>query len=140
MSESTAGLVTSHCIRLRRAANEVSKLYDSYLKQAGVSANQFSLLAALENLGEGSVSDLANYVGLERTTVTRTIRPLLERGLVADVSERGTRSRCLKLTEKGEITRREGSALWMQAEQEMEKRVEDLDLFEKMLRNLKVTS
>ena len=113
-----------HCINLRRAAGMVSELYDAYLEPAGISVNQLSLLVNLRHLGTASVSDLASYVGLERTTVVRTVKPLLERGLVEDASAIGQRNRALQLTVLGKQTLKQALPLWNEAQREMERRLE----------------
>lgn len=112
-----------YCIHLRRAANGVSQFYDSFLAPTGLSVNQFSLLLNLERLGSGSVSDLAHYVGLERTTLVRTLRPLLERGLITDAAETGRRSRDLRLTEAGRRAVDQGLPLWERAQAEISRRL-----------------
>lgn len=67
-----------------------------------------------------SVSDLANGVGLERTTVVRTLKPLIKRGFISDISEPETRRRKLHLTEKGCKTVAKAKPLWLQAQDENE--------------------
>lgn len=101
----------------------VSELYDAYLEPSGISVNQLSLLVNLRHLGTASVSDLASYVGLERTTVVRTVKPLLERGLVEDASAIGQRNRALQLTVLGKQTLKQALPLWNEAQGEMERRL-----------------
>lgn len=112
-----------YCIGLRRAANAVSEIYDGFLKPVGLSVNQFSLVVNLSRLECGSVSDLANYVGLERTTVVRALKPLMARGLIEDVSMPGRRERALRLTRQGEKLLAEGLPLWETAQAEIERRL-----------------
>lgn len=112
-----------YCINLRRAANTVSTLYDQFLEPVGLTVNQFSLLENLSRLGTCCVSELAAYVGLERTTLVRTLQPLIDRGLIRDTSTAGQRSRSLQLTELGEKTRKQGLPYIERAKAEMENRV-----------------
>lgn len=112
-----------YCINLRRAANTVSTLYDQFLEPVGLTVNQFSLLENLSRLGTCCVSELAAYVGLERTTLVRTLQPLIDRGLIRDTSTAGQRSRSLQLTELGEKTRQQGLPYIERAKAEMENRV-----------------
>lgn len=117
-----------YCINLRRAANTVSALYDRFLEPVGLTVNQFSLLENLSRLGTCCVSELAAYVGLERTTLVRTLQPLIHRGLIRDISAAGQRSRSLQLTELGERTRRQGLPYLERAKAEMENRLGKEDL------------
>jgi len=112
-----------YCINLRRAANTLSRLYDEFLTPTGLSVNQLSLLVNLNRLETGSVSDLASFVGLERTTLVRTLKPLLEKGLIADNSAAGQRNRALQLTEMGKQTMEQGLPLWESAQAEIERRI-----------------
>lgn len=112
-----------YCINLRRAANIVSDLYDHCLDPAGLSVTQYSLLSNLQKIDSCSVTDLANYVGLERTTVVRTLRPLFAKGLISDASAPEQRNKILQVTKKGEGVLEQCRALWEQAQKEVERRM-----------------
>ncbi|MBQ9989328.1 MAG: winged helix-turn-helix transcriptional regulator [Lachnospiraceae bacterium] len=112
-----------YCINLRRAASSITALYDEILAPTGLSTTQFSLLGGLQSLGESTITQLADHVGLERTTLTRTLRPLMEQGLVQDLSVPGARNRILSLTELGQQTLKQGLPLWRQAQTEVEQRL-----------------
>ena len=105
-----------YCINLRRAANTVSNIYDKFLMSTDLSVNQFSLILNLNRLGVCSVSDLAAYIGLERTTVVRTIKPLIDRGLITDIASDNQRNRSLTLTEAGKEKIEKGLPLWENAQ------------------------
>lgn len=124
-----------HCINLRRAANVVSQLYDHFLEPVGLSVNQFSLLRNIGRLQPCSVSDLANVVGLERTTLVRTLKPLMDRGLIADRAAAGQRNRALVLTTQGEQVVGEGGGLWEQAQTRIEEKIgaEGIEELERLL-------
>lgn len=112
-----------YCINLRRAANVVSQMYDDYLVEVGVTVNQFSMLNSIARMGSCSVSSLAEAMGLERTTLVRTLRPLLDRGLVRDTAGAGRRARSLELTEAGRDLIRQGMQPWEAAQAEVERRL-----------------
>ena len=90
MAEKKRRSSTCHCIQLRRAASRVTERYDMALAPAGLTVGQYSLLAHLERLEPVSVSRLAEELELERTTLVRTLKPVLARQLVADAAEPGT--------------------------------------------------
>lgn len=112
-----------HCINIRRAANRISKFYDNTLKSIGLSVNQYSLLVNLSRLERSNITTLANYVDLERTTLVRTIKPLIEKQFIEDIAIEGKRDRELVLTEKGLEKVRQGEILWTKAQNEIENRV-----------------
>lgn len=107
-----------YCINLRRAVGAVSAFYDRELAPIELTVNQFSLLRNLSRVEPCSVSTLAAYVGLERTTLVRTLKPMLERGLIADMAASGQRNRVLQLTEQGRMVMQQGVPLWEQAQAE----------------------
>ena len=112
-----------YCINLRRAANSLTAIYGRHLSPLGISVNQFSLLRNIDRLGTCSVSDLASCVGLDRTPLTRTLRPLLDRGLVVDTAKDGHRDRALQLTDEGRALKDRGGPMWDAAQAEVERRI-----------------
>jgi len=127
-----------YCINLRRAANAVTDLYDRTFQPIGLTASQYSLLKNINRLKVCSVSDLAIYVGLERTTLVRSLKPLFKLGYIEDVSEKGRRSRQLKVTEAGQQILNQGELLWIKAQTELEQKVgkEKLEQLSEILEQL----
>lgn len=73
------------CARLRRLTRRMTALYDRELAPTGLRLTQYSLLATLRREawdGGVPVTDLASAMDMDRTTLTRNLRPLLEQGLV----------------------------------------------------------
>ena len=89
---------------LRKASRTVSQAYDDALRPAGLKATQFTLLATLNKRGEVSVSELAAALVMDRTTLTRNLKPLENRGLVATAPGQDRRVRQIALTEAGRET------------------------------------
>src|SRR5256712_7037128 len=92
------------CGRLRRATRALTQLYDDLMAPSGLRITQFSLLGTLARNGTARISDLADSLLLDRTALSRTLDPLLERGLVSIVSGRDERTREVSLTRAGEKT------------------------------------
>lgn len=127
MSNVTRKITSCYCINLRRAANSITSYYDSVMEPLGISITQFSLLSSIKKLEHCTVSDLAIHMGLERTTVVRTLKPLLEKGYVEDTSEKGRRNRNLQLTSSGHEIMAHARPLWQQAQ---DKIAEDIGIKE----------
>ena len=123
MAEKKRRSSTCHCIQLRRAASRVTERYDMALAPAGLTVGQYSLLAHLERLEPVSVSRLAEELELERTTLVRTLKPVLARQLVADAAEPGRRSRALTLTGEGRTLLEQARPLWRAAHEDVERRL-----------------
>ncbi len=90
-----------HCLAARRRARAITRHYEAKLRRHGLRATQFSILAALALAGPMPTGRLAELLGLERTTLTRSAALLERRGwLRGDRSEDG-RERPLRLTASG---------------------------------------
>ena len=101
MPEKTHPKIACYCIRLRRAAATLTDYYDQVLQPFGISVNQFSLLSALYKNQDIGTGKLANQVGLEKSTLVRSLQPLIKDGLVEDRATAG-RSHKWHLTGKGD--------------------------------------
>jgi len=104
------------CGRLRRATRALTQLYDDLMAPSGLRITQFSLLRALARDGTARISDLADALLLDRTALSRTLDPLLERGLVSIVSGRDARTREVSLTRAGEKALRAALPHWKRAQ------------------------
>lgn len=112
-----------HCINLRRAANSITEYYDRTLESGGLTLNQYSLLKNLKRLGVCSTSEWAEYVGLERTTLVRNLKPLFLRGFIEDISITGTRNRQIQLTTNGIAVLDICDSLWEKAQKGVEDKI-----------------
>ena len=112
-----------YCINLRRLSNLITHKYDRHLVEIHLSVNQYSLLVNINQLDICSVSDLAIYIGLERTTLVRTLKPLFDKELIEDISETAQRNRQIKITQKGKEILEKGKPLWKQAQKEIEDKI-----------------
>jgi DNA-binding MarR family transcriptional regulator len=89
------------CFSIRRAARAVTQLYDDMLRPSGLRATQFSLLAVIRLTGTGTITALADAAVMDRTTLTRNLKPLAEAGLVAVREGDDARVREVTLTAAG---------------------------------------
>ncbi len=89
------------CANLRRATRVVTQVYDAALKPVGLRATQFNLLAALAKRGGVAMTPLAEGLVMDRTTLTRNLKPLIARGLVRVEQEQDQRVRKIHLTDDG---------------------------------------
>lgn len=112
-----------YCINSRRLSNLITNKYDKHLQEINLTVNQYSLLVNINQLEICSVSDLAIYVGLERTTLVRTLKPLFDKKLIEDISETTQRNRQIKITQIGKEILEKGKPLWKQAQKEIEDKI-----------------
>jgi DNA-binding MarR family transcriptional regulator len=90
-----------HCLAARRTARAITRLYEEKLRPHGLRATQFSILAALALKGPTPVSELAELLGLERTTLTRSAALLERNGWVRAARSEDARERPLQLPPAG---------------------------------------
>jgi len=109
-----------YCINLRRASSALTEYYNQALAPLQLSISQYSVLANLKAVEPCSVTELSAQTRLDRTTLVRNLKPLMDHGLISDRSIPGRRSRQLALTEHGESVRKKAKALWKQAQAEVD--------------------
>jgi len=111
------------CLHLRRAARRLTRLYDHALEPAGLTVNQFGLLANLHGAGGAglSIGALAERLGMDPTTLNRDLKPLRADGLVRDAADPlDRRVRLVLVTAKGRARLAKAVPHWRRVQQETE--------------------
>ena len=89
------------CFNLRRVSRMVTQFYDAELRRHGIRPTQTPILAALAAKSGWTMEELSDWLGMERTTLVRNLRPL-EREDFIKIEGGGRGSRvALSLTSKG---------------------------------------
>jgi DNA-binding MarR family transcriptional regulator len=104
------------CSQLRQAARAVSGLYDEFLAASGVTVTQYALLVNVGRADGVSRTVLADRLGMERTTLTRNLRPLERGGLIREEAGTDRRVRVLRLTPRGLATLNWSYPHWEEAQ------------------------
>ena len=116
-------------LRLRRAARRATQIYDRALVPAGVTVTQLGLLAYLygndAERGEGlSISALADKLGMDPTTLNRSLKPLEVAGLVSSApAPLDRRIRMVAITASGRARLHQAAPLWRLAQDEVTQRI-----------------
>lgn len=107
------------CMSARRAANALTYYYDKMFENMGITVNQYSLMVNINSVGTTNITDLTRIVKLDKSTLTRTLAPLIEVGYI--YSERGKNRRevMLSLTKEGKVKLEEVSPVWQKVQEEM---------------------
>jgi DNA-binding MarR family transcriptional regulator len=116
-------LATCLCHKARMAARVITRVYDEALRRTGLRATQLAVLAAVGARGALSIKSLADSLEMERTTLTRNLRPLEEKGFVVLAPEARHRSRMLTLTAAGRAALAGAVPLWEEAQRSVRKRL-----------------
>ena len=101
---------------LRRTANLVTRVYNAYLAPSGLEVTQYSILRKIQSGKASSASELAELVGVERSTLARNLERLVSAGLVSTLTGEGRRVRH-ELTPAGEQKIDAALPLWREAQQ-----------------------
>ena len=86
------------------------------MRGAGIRTTQFSLLATLVQTGPMAATRLAAFLGLERTTLTRNLRPLVRDGLARFEDDPDKRVHKIAITREGEEAARRAFPFWRKAQ------------------------
>lgn len=108
------------CNRLRRLTRRVTAIYDRELAAAGLRVTQYSLLAQLRAAPDASMSHLAELLDMDRTTLTRNLKPLVAAGWVRLApSATDARAQAVNITAAGEAHWQAARAHWRRAQDEI---------------------
>lgn len=107
---------TCACFNLRKASRTVTQLYDEILQPSGLLATQFTLLVAIAIAGSATITRLATELVMDRTTLTRNLKPLERQGLIEISPGQDLRTRVVKLTASGSEALFKALPLWEQAQ------------------------
>jgi DNA-binding MarR family transcriptional regulator len=112
-----------YCATLRQAARAVTVLYEEMLADSGLHATQYTLLQVLETVSSLTTTELAEVVGIDQTTATRTLALIKKSGLAKDTIGEDRRQRRWSLTPQGQALMRKLTPRWEAAQQSFEKRL-----------------
>jgi DNA-binding MarR family transcriptional regulator len=104
------------CFTLRQASRAVSRLYDEDLRGVGLRTTQYSLLQSLRRSGELRQRDLAERTLHDETSLTRSLRPLVEAGWVVVRNGDDRREKWIRITPEGETKLKEARRAWERAQ------------------------
>lgn len=124
-----------YCTNLRRSAQWATEYYDRVLAPCGLSVPQYYLLINLSRMEKGNLSQWAERVGLDRTTMVRNVKTLEGKGFIVLTEGRG---RTFALTNRGKDTLAQGVVLWEQAQAGLREKlgVEDAEALLRICRKL----
>ncbi len=109
------------CSRIRQASRVLTKIYDTQIRVTGLQESQLSVLVAVAHFGDNgaTMGDLARALVMDRTTLTRNLKPIEKAGLVRVArSPHDARARVVLLSRAGERTIEAALPLWEKAQKE----------------------
>ncbi len=94
----------------------MTQMYDEALRPSGLRATQLSLLFSVEHAGPRGITELATMLVMDRTTLTRNLKPLLDQKLLDVIHGPDLRQRPIAITPKGRDALARALPLWQEAQ------------------------
>ena len=115
-ADARTALATCAGWNLRTTARRVTQFLDAHMADTGLSFAQFGLMAEIASAPDDTLGALAKRMGLDQSTLSRTLRTLEGAGLVEiAIVDSDQRKRMVWLTEKGARQLEAALASWRQA-------------------------
>jgi DNA-binding MarR family transcriptional regulator len=70
------------CFNVRRISRVITQFFDAEVRRHGIRPTQTPILGALQAKSGWGMAELSDWLGMERTTLLRNLRPLQRDGLV----------------------------------------------------------
>jgi DNA-binding MarR family transcriptional regulator len=102
--------------KTRQLSRLLSRHYDAELAPSGLKTTQYSLLSHVQHLGPIAPGELARQMGLDASTLTRNLQPLLAAGWLQQDAGPDARTRSVTLTDAGRAKRAEAHRGWKAAQ------------------------
>ena len=110
-------VATCACFSVRVASRAVTRFYDSVLAPSGLRATQFAVIVGVFRGFGTTLTVLGRELGMDRTSLSRNLRPLLHRGFVTAVRPTDRRRRAFQTTKRGERLLVQTIPYWDKAQQ-----------------------
>ena len=112
------------CFRLRRTTRRMTQIYDAALAAVDLTLTQYSLLSALvRQPTPPTMQELADLMGMERTSLSRTLKPMIERGFLRIEIGADRRSKQIIVTDTGQAQREAARPVWRAAQDQIQERL-----------------
>jgi DNA-binding MarR family transcriptional regulator len=111
--------------KLRQLSRALTRHYDAYVAASGLKITQYSLLSYVVRQGPIQPVVLAQQMGLEASTLTRNLQPLMAQGWVEMGPGADARSRLIHATDAGRAKHTEAQRAWKQAQLALNARLGD---------------
>ena len=113
------GLQPQGCtnLKLRQLMRRIARYYDAEVGKSGLKGTQYSLLSYIVKLGPLRPVDLAKVAGLDASTLSRNLRPLIDAGWIEQNAGADARSRVLVVTPAGRAIRAQAQRHWRVAQE-----------------------
>jgi DNA-binding MarR family transcriptional regulator len=114
------------CLAVQRAARALARRFDDAMRSIDLTHGQFSLLMSLNRPEPPTIGEVAQFLAMDRTTLTANIKPLERRGLLkVAVDKQDRRSRRLALMPAGHALLIDALPIWKETHAAVDKALID---------------
>ncbi|WP_332688082.1 MarR family winged helix-turn-helix transcriptional regulator [Devosia sp.] len=103
----------------RMAARAITRRADQKLRAVGITAAQFTILGVLSRRDRRSITDLADSIAMDRSTLSRNLQLLESKAIVASRSAQRGNGRIYDLTAEGEALMERALPVWQALQTEL---------------------
>jgi DNA-binding MarR family transcriptional regulator len=100
---------------LRKSSQVVSRFYAKEMQDSPIRGPLFALMMIIHKRGPATITALANDIGLDRTTLTRNLKPLENKGLIRILQLSANRKE-VTLLPAGEVALSHAVDCWRKAQ------------------------
>jgi DNA-binding MarR family transcriptional regulator len=104
------------CFNMRKVMRAVTQYYDKHLEKSGIRTTQLTLLIELSTKNAKTLTEIADNLVMDRTTLTRNLKPLEKAGYITTLQPLDKRSKAYALTEKGQQVVNNCLPIWQTAQ------------------------
>lgn len=124
------------CRNLRMTTRITTQYFDQTFQTVGIPVAQFSLLADIAFRDNVTISELAEVLLMDQTTVTRNIEILRKKGyVILRTDGKDSRKKCISISEGGLEKLNEAIPLWNKVQSQIEQEI-GAEKFEELLKSL----
>jgi len=116
-------LFECNCAAVRSAARAVTKAYDDVLRPLELRMTQYTILSKVNKEGQLALSDLADRMVMDRTTLARNVKPLEREGWMAVAVGSDRRERLLSVTPAGLALLERARPLWLETSRRLDEKL-----------------
>jgi len=116
-------LFECNCAAVRSAARAVTKAYDDVLRPLELRMTQYTILSKVNKEGQLALSDLADRMVMDRTTLARNVKPLEREGWIEVAVGSDRRERLLSVTATGKSLLERARPLWLETSRRLDEKL-----------------
>jgi len=111
------------CMHVRKASRAVTQYFDRFMAECGLTNSQFTMMIALTLMGKPTLTQMAEALGMDRTTLSRNLKPLLDEGMVEPVDGPDKRAKQIAISQKGKTALVKAIPMWEEAQESFVQRM-----------------